>query len=112
MALRTMPLAASKDWDEVRCQEENLKLEWQWRAIFVGLPPTKLSHLQITALAGEFYAETAAANREQPGHPSVVQDSLSAVAEVKSRRVMPTIARLQVAYGEQACAFLRTGGRA
>ena len=39
-----------------RCQEENLKLEPQWRSCLVGTP-TGLSHLQITALAGEFYSE-------------------------------------------------------
>jgi hypothetical protein len=51
---------ATKDWDEavLRCQEENLKLERQWRACLIGTPPDELSHLQITALAGEFYAES------------------------------------------------------
>ena len=58
----------TKDWDEavLRCQEENLKLERQWRAGLVGTPPTELSQLQITALAGEFYAEMVAARRRQP----------------------------------------------
>lgn len=57
------------DRDEavLRCQEENLKLERQWRANIVGTPPMELSHLQITALAGEFYAETVAAHRDEPG---------------------------------------------
>jgi hypothetical protein len=58
----------TKDWDEavLRCQEENLKLERQWRAGLIGTPPTELSHLQITALAGEFYAEMVAAHRDEP----------------------------------------------
>jgi len=44
----------TKDWDEavLRCQEENLKLERQWRASLVGRPPTQLSHLQICAHTG------------------------------------------------------------
>lgn len=60
----------TKDWDEavLRCQEENLKLERQWRGNIVGTPPTELSHLQITALAGEFYAETVGCPSRQPGH--------------------------------------------
>jgi hypothetical protein len=46
----------TKDWDEavLRCQEENPRLEREWRSNLVGTPPTELSHLQITALAGEF----------------------------------------------------------
>jgi integrase len=97
------------DWDEavLRCQEENLKLERQWRASLVGVPSDELSHLQITALAGEFYAETIATHRDEPGRPAIWQDSLSAVAEVKSRRIMPTSAWLHIAYGEEARSFLR-----
>jgi superfamily II DNA/RNA helicase len=49
----------TKDWDEavLRCQEENLRLEREWRGNLVGTLPTELTHLQITALAGEFYKE-------------------------------------------------------
>jgi hypothetical protein len=80
---------ATVDWDEavIRCQEENLKLEREWRANLIGKPPDQLSHLQITALAGEFYAETVAGHRDEPGIPKRWQDSLSSVAEVKSRRI-------------------------
>jgi hypothetical protein len=48
------------DRDEavLRCQEENLKLERQWRSNLVGTPPHELTHLQIVALAGEFYADS------------------------------------------------------
>jgi hypothetical protein len=55
----------TKDIEEAKilCQEENLKLERQWRARLVGTPPTELTHLQITALAGEFYAEMVSASR-------------------------------------------------
>src|SRR5258707_15666814 len=59
----------TKDWDEavLRCQEENLKLERQWRANMAGQQPTELSHLQMTTLAGEFYAEIVAGPPHQPG---------------------------------------------
>ena len=57
------------DRDEavLRCQEKNLKLERQWRASLVGTPPDDLSHLQIVALAGEFYREMVAIHRDEPG---------------------------------------------
>jgi hypothetical protein len=57
------------DWDKavLRCQEENLKLERAWHDNLVGLPPSDLTHLQITALAGEFYSEMVATHRDEPG---------------------------------------------
>ena len=59
----------TEDHDEalLRCQEHNLRLEREWRANLVGTPPDELSHLQIVALAGEFYAEMIAANRDELG---------------------------------------------
>jgi hypothetical protein len=89
------------DWDEavLRCQEENLKLERQWRAGLTGTPPTELSHLQIVALAGEFYNETVEAHREEPGPQAAWEDSLSAVADVKSRRILTSQAWLNTVYG-------------
>jgi hypothetical protein len=101
----------TKDWDEavLRCQEENLKLERQWRAV-IGIPPTELSHLQITALAGEFYNETVATHRENPGPKAVWEKSLNSVSEVRSRRIMTSQAWLGVAYGQEARAFLKSKG--
>ena len=66
------------DWDEavLRCQEENLKLERGWRVNLIGRPPDELSHLQITALAGEFHAEMIAAHREEPGRVIEWQEKL------------------------------------
>jgi hypothetical protein len=61
----------TKDWDEAdeSCREFNLHLERQWRATLANLekPSDELSYIQITALAGEFYRDTVAANRENPG---------------------------------------------
>jgi hypothetical protein len=100
------------DRDEavLRCQEENLRLQRQWRAVPVGTPPDDLSHLQIAALAGEFYAETVATHRDEPGPEAVWEDNLRAVANVKSRRVLPRKAWLNIAYGEEARSFLKRKG--
>lgn len=53
---------------KILCQEKNLELERQWRANLPGEQPTQLTHLQITALAGEFYKETVTARRDEPAH--------------------------------------------
>jgi len=39
----------------------------------------RLSHLQIVALAGEFYAETVAAHRDEPGAKAVWEDLVTAL---------------------------------
>jgi hypothetical protein len=100
---------ATKDWDEavLRCQEENLKLERQWCGNFSSLPADDLSHLQITALAGEFYAETVAAHRDEPGGVAVWEEKLRAVAEVKCRRILRPGAWLRIVYGEEARSFMK-----
>jgi hypothetical protein len=38
-----------------------LRLDRPWRAALVRTPPNALSHLQITALAGGFFAKMVAA---------------------------------------------------
>ena len=60
------------DRDEavLRCQEHNLRLEREWRVSLVGTPPDELSHLQIVALAGEFYTEMITTHRDEPGRSS------------------------------------------
>jgi integrase len=97
------------DWDEavLRCQEENLKLERAWHDNLVGLPPSDLTHLQITALAGEFYSEMVATHRDEPGRPVLWEDTLRAVADVKGRRILPLGSLLRFAYGDEAQDFLR-----
>lgn len=64
----------TKDKEEavLRCQEENLKLERAWHDNLVGVPVSDLSHLQITALAGEFYDET----RDKPGRTGLAERRL------------------------------------
>lgn len=95
---------------EMICQEENLRLEREWRAGLIGKPPDELSHLQITALAGEFYAETVAAHRDEPGPTAVWEDHLRAIADVKSRRIISSQQWLNIAYGEEARSFLKRKG--
>jgi integrase len=98
----------TKDWDEavLRCQEENLKLERQWRAR-LGTPPSDLSHLQIVALAGEFYKETVAAHREEPGRVNDWEEKLKRVANVKSRNILRQTDWLRMVFGDEARAFLQ-----
>nr|WP_162479018.1 DUF6538 domain-containing protein [Bradyrhizobium sp.]CUT16546.1 Integrase CDS [Bradyrhizobium sp.] len=100
------------DRDEavLRCQEENLKLERQWRANIVGTPPTDLSHLQITALAGEFYAETVAAHRDEPGLAITWERSLENLKDRKRAPIGSTGPHLYVMFGPEARAFLQRKG--
>lgn len=100
------------DWDEalLRCQEENLKLERQWRSMLVGTPPDELSHLQIVALAGEFYAEMVAAHRDEPGRAIDWQQSLEKIARRKRRLIGPLGTHLRITFGDEARAFLQKKG--
>jgi hypothetical protein len=95
---------------KIRCQEENAKIERQWRAGLVGTPPTELSHLQITALAGEFYAEMVGAHREEPGPAIEWQQSLSKLHQRKRFRIGPLGPHLRMTFGDEAQAFLRRKG--
>jgi integrase len=100
------------DRDEagLRCQEENLKLERNWRASLVGTPPDELSHLQIVALAGEFYAKMIASHRDEPGRASDWQQSLEKIDRKKRFFIGPLGTHLRVAFGDEAQAFLRKRG--
>jgi integrase len=100
------------DRDEagLRCQEENLKLERNWRASLVGTPPDELSHLQIVALAGEFYSEMIATHRDEPGRAIEWQQSLEKIDRKKRFFIGPLGTHLRVAFGDEAQAFLRKRG--
>jgi hypothetical protein len=91
-------------------QEENLKLERQWRANLVGTPPDELSHLQIVALAGEFYSEMVATHRDEPGRAVDWQQSLEKMERKKRRYIGPLGTHLRVTFGNEAQAFLRKRG--
>jgi integrase len=100
------------DRDEavLRCQEENLKLVRQWKTSLVGTPADELSHMQIVALAGEFYQETVAAHRDEPGRAIAWEEKLKRVASVKSRRILRQTDWLRIAFGDEGRAFLRRKG--
>ncbi|MET4278546.1 MULTISPECIES: DUF6538 domain-containing protein [unclassified Bradyrhizobium] len=95
---------------KILCQEENLKLERQWRAGLVGQQPTQLTHLQIVALAGEFYKETVAGRRDEPGTPAEVERSLREHARRKRPPIGPLDPHLFVMFGPEAKAFLQRKG--
>lgn len=105
-SLNTTDLEEAK----ILCQEENLKLERQWRANLPGEQPTQLTHLQIVALAGEFYKETVAARRDEPGTPAEVERSLREHAKRKRPPIGPLDPHLFVTFGPEAKAFLQRKG--
>lgn len=104
----------TKDWDEADdlCRSINLDLERGWKANLANLqkPSDELSHLQITALAGEFYRDTIAANRENPGSAETWERKLRAIEEVKHRRFLPPGAWLPIVFEGEARAFLEKKG--
>jgi len=93
-----------------RCNEHNLKLERQWQAALVGTPAVELSHLQITALAGEFYRDTVAARREDPGHRVDWEQSLARIDDVRSRRMLSSRTWRYMYYSDEARAYLQSRG--
>jgi integrase len=102
----------TSDWDEavLRCQEENLKLERQWRSTLVSSPSTELSHRQIVALAGEFYAEMVAAHRDEPGRAIEWQQSLEKIDRRKRFFIGPFGTHLRMTLGAEAQTFLQKKG--
>jgi integrase len=105
MSLRT------KDWDEavLRCQEENLRLERAWHDNLVGLPVSELSHLQIFALAGEFYEEMVSTHRDEPGRPVLWEETIRALGNRKypAMGLIPVGTHLRFVFGDEAREFLR-----
>ncbi|MDB5627522.1 MAG: hypothetical protein JWR73_3324 [Tardiphaga sp.] len=100
----------TKDRDEavMRCWEKNLELEREWQAGLIGLPPTPLSQMQIIALAGEFYAETVAAHRNEPGRPIDWQQASERLARRRRPYIGPLGQHLRNTFGDEARAILRT----
>jgi hypothetical protein len=70
---------------QIRCMEENVKLERTWHEHIHGKTYTKLSQLQIVALAGEFYREMVATHRDNPGAPADWEAALRLDAKRKKR---------------------------
>jgi hypothetical protein len=95
---------------EILCQEENLRLEREWRVTLVGTPPDEFSHLQIVALAGEFYAEMIATHRDEPGRAIDWQQSIEKADRRKRFFIGPYGAHLRMTFGDEAQTFLRKKG--
>jgi uncharacterized protein DUF6538 len=80
---------------QLRCAQINLDLERQWRQRlsrdlkWLNAPLNELSHLKIVALAGEFYRETVAAHRENPGPAEAWEKKLRTFEETKHWRFQP-----------------------
>jgi hypothetical protein len=92
----------------LRCNDENIRLERLWRRN-LGRTPTILSQRQIAALAGEFYRETVAAHRDNPGRQIDREMALRRHAE-KKKPLIPFIVSLshnyRIRFGDEARAFL------
>jgi integrase len=93
---------------KLRCKEEGLKLEKVWHDRLHGQTYTVLSHLQIVALAGEFYREMVAAHRDNPGVPHSWEFLLKKDAERKKRltTLIPRNVHLRFAFQTEVNAFL------
>lgn len=104
----------TKNWDEavLLCNEENLKLERMWYEHLHGRTHTELTQLQVAALAGEFYRETVAAHRDNPGKPSDWENSLRAHENRKRRRfsLVPRDYHYRITFGKEAHEFLGKRG--
>jgi hypothetical protein len=100
----------SREEAQLLCQEHNLRLERTWRANLVGSPPDDLSHLQIVALAGEFYRETIATHRDDPGRAIDWQQSIEKADRRKRFFIGPYGAHLRMTFGDEAQTFLRKKG--
>src|SRR6202012_5155170 len=73
-------------------------------------PTDGISHLQIVALAGEFYRETGAAHRANPGPAEAWEKELRAFEDTKHRRFQPPGAWIPILYEGEALAFLEKKG--
>lgn len=99
------------DCDEavLRCQEENLRLERMSQENLFGRTVSKLSQLQITALADEFYREMVDTHRENPGQPADWEQALQAHEKKKTPPIglQPLGTHYRFVFGDEADAFLR-----
>jgi hypothetical protein len=97
---------------EIRCAEENAKLERMWHEHLRGRTYTVLSQRQISALAGEFYREMVAAHQDNPGTPHRWEALLREDARRRKRplSLMARDVHLRFAFGAEVGAFLDSRG--
>ena len=100
-----------KDPDEaqLRCVEENLKIERMWQDHAAGRPPGReLDYRQVVALAGEFYKETVEKHRSNPGKAADWESSIARDRTLRQLRSFPLTPaqHRRFLFGEQVRAFL------
>jgi integrase len=99
---------------QIRCMEENVKLERTWHDHVHGKTYTKLSQRQIVALAGEFYREMVAAHSDNPGAPADWEAAISLDAQRKKRSttLQPRDIHYRFTFGKEVDDFLKGRGLA
>jgi hypothetical protein len=83
-----------------------------WHEHLHGRAHTELTQIQVVALAGEFYRETVAAHRDNPGRPVDWQLSLEHHEKKKKSpiRLLPLGTHCRFVFGDEAAAFLKKRG--
>lgn len=94
---------------EIRCAEENAKLERVWHEHLHGKTYAKLTQRQIDALAGEFYREMVAAHRDNPGKSSDWDAAMNLDAKRKQRltTLQPRAVHYRYRFGNEVDEFLK-----
>jgi len=94
---------------QIRCMEENVKLERTWHEHVHGKIYAKLSQRQIVALAGEFYREMLAAHRDNPGDPADWEAAMNLDAKRKKRftTLQPRVIHYRFTFGKEVDEFLK-----
>src|SRR5882724_4977989 len=97
---------------QIRCLEENLKIERMWHEHVHGREYTVLSQRQIVALAGEFYREMVKTHQENPGKPHDWEAVLQRDSARKKRpfSFVPRNVHVRFAFGSEVNAFLEKRG--
>ncbi|RED22791.1 hypothetical protein BJ123_14033 [Rhodopseudomonas thermotolerans] len=96
---------------EVIFREKNAEIERLWHEHLHGHQYAKLSQRQISALAGEFYQETIAAHRDNPGRAAEWDLELRRLREKKRRFLpIPPNFHLRMSFAKEADAFLERKG--
>lgn len=94
---------------QLRCAEENVKLERMWQDHAAGRPPGReLDYRQIVALAGEFYKETVEKHRRNPGKAADWESSIARDRTLRHLRSFPLTPaqHRRFLFGDQVRAFL------
>jgi hypothetical protein len=94
---------------QIRCLEENVKIERMWHEHLHGKTYAKLTQRQIDALAGEFYREMVAAYRDNPGKSSDWDAAMNLDAKRKQRltTLQPRAVHYRYRFGNEVDEFLK-----